>query len=256
MLIPAWYFTWRRLRGKTAIAIDPRPYQFLVAWILPMWILLEAARGKLVHYTLPTYVGLAILCANAMVQSWERKTDVLAARWFANLRWWVLLIWCALGAGVGVIAYRSADAELFGRCILLSAAFVGAGVAGTIAWNRPSWPFVTVLGWGAALLFMNALVLPETSALQVSERVAAKMESIRRNEPDFHLAAVGETRLPPLLEGEKERELPGYQEASLVFYTGEHVQMGFPTDDDISVEAMLKTIPFAQRAPRRRRRNI
>src|SRR6185369_14364638 len=56
LLVPAAFHTVRRLRGKTAFAIDVKPYQFLVAWIIPMWILLELSRGKLMHYPLPLYI--------------------------------------------------------------------------------------------------------------------------------------------------------------------------------------------------------
>ncbi len=246
LLIPAGYFTWRRLRGRTAISVDPRPYQFLVAWILPLWVVLEASRGKLPHYTLPAYVGLAILCADAMVQSWDRKTDVLAAAWFAGVRWLVLAVWCGMGAAVIVGAQRFLEPELFWPCVLLGALFVAAGFAGTIAWNRPSWPFVTVLGWGAALLFMNVVVLPQVGALHLSQRIAARMLELQSKDPAFHLAAVGDSKFPPPseLEGGKWTDLPGYQEGTLVYYTGEHVRMEFPTDRDISVEDLLREIPF------------
>ena len=173
LLIPAGYFTWRRLRGRTAIAIDPRPYQFLVAWILPMWVLLELARGKLPHYTLPTYVGLAILCADAMVQSWDRMTDVLAAE--------VVPGWRVAGAGHlvrnrgGGDRGRAAVSGAGGGCGR-AVGFWGAvslrrrGLRGRLRVNRPGGPFVTVLGWGAALLFMNSVLVPSLGELRVSER--------------------------------------------------------------------------------------
>ena len=95
-----------------------------------------------------------------MVQSWDRMTDVLAAKWFALARWLVLGIWCGIGAAVIVGGQRYLEPEALWSCVILGALFMAAGVAGTIAWNRPGWPFVTVLGWGAALLFMNSVLVP------------------------------------------------------------------------------------------------
>ncbi len=247
LLIPAAYHTVRRMRGKTAIAIDPRPYQFLVAWVVPMWVLLELASGKLPHYPLPTYVGISILCADALVQSWHRLTEVLAAAWFASVRWMVLAIWCGMGVAVLIGAGRYVEPDLFWGCVLLAAAFVAAGVAGTIAWNRPSWPFVTVLGWGGALLFANTLVVPQMKMLAVSKRVATQMVEIRNGEPDFQFAAVGPTT-PAQTHGVLKKRAPGYQEPSLVFYAGGGVRMAFPTPANVSVEDMLKVIPFAPAA--------
>ncbi len=37
--------------------------RFLVAWIVPAWILFEVAPTKLPHYTLPTYPAIALFCA-------------------------------------------------------------------------------------------------------------------------------------------------------------------------------------------------
>ena len=87
LLIPAAYHTIKRITGKTAITFDPRPYQFLLAWIIPSWIVYELIRSKLVHYVLPLYIPMVILCADTLVQSWHRLTDVLAARWFRWARW-------------------------------------------------------------------------------------------------------------------------------------------------------------------------
>jgi len=41
-------------------------YAFLVAWILPSWIVFELVATKLPHYTLPLYPALAILSARAV----------------------------------------------------------------------------------------------------------------------------------------------------------------------------------------------
>jgi 4-amino-4-deoxy-L-arabinose transferase-like glycosyltransferase len=41
--------------------------RFLLAWIIPAWIILELAPTKLPHYTLPIYPALALLCGAAVM---------------------------------------------------------------------------------------------------------------------------------------------------------------------------------------------
>ena len=214
LLVPAAFHALRRLRGRTAVAIDPRPYQFLIAWIIPTWIVLELARGKLLHYPLPTYVPLIILCADALVQAWHRMTDVLASRWFAAMRWIFMLIWIALGLLALIAAQRYLDPDLFSRCIPLAGALVGVGVASAIAWGRPSWPFVIVLGFGAALLILYTLILPEISPIRVSKVLGQRMAEVHKAQPEYHFA------------------FAGYEEPTVVFYAGAHVD-SWATPDDL-----------------------
>ncbi len=96
LLIPMTYFTLRRLLGRTPIAIDPKPYQFLVVWVVPSWIFYECLGTKLPHYTLPLFVALVILCADMLVQSWNRLTEVLDAKWFRWMGWGWLAVWTAI----------------------------------------------------------------------------------------------------------------------------------------------------------------
>ena len=39
LLVPAAYHAIRRARGKLVMSIDPSPYQFLLAWIIPSWLI-------------------------------------------------------------------------------------------------------------------------------------------------------------------------------------------------------------------------
>ena len=62
-------FVWRA-RREPAVA-------FLLAWILPLWIMFEAIPTKLPHYVLPAYPAIAILIAVAM----ERGELALTRLW-------------------------------------------------------------------------------------------------------------------------------------------------------------------------------
>ncbi|HVS73208.1 MAG TPA: glycosyltransferase family 39 protein [Phycisphaerae bacterium] len=224
LIVPAAYHTWRRLRGKTAVAIDPRPYQFLVAWIIPMWILLELARGKLVHYPLPTYVAISILFADTLVQSWQGLSEVLSPRWFAVMRWVMLAIWVGLGCAAFFAGRAYLGPELLGPVILLAIVLAGAGAASAWSWNTPRWPFVVALAWAAALLVADTQLLPNISQLKTSKFAGARIQELLASEPDYRIAALG------------------YKEPSLVFYCGREVAI---FDNDMG--RLLETAPFARK---------
>ena len=229
LLIPAGFHAVRRVRGKSAVAIDPRPYQFLLAWILPMWVLLELSRGKLPHYSLPTFVAIAILCADALVQGWHRLSDVFAATWFAQARWVMLAIWAGLAGAVLVGSHMYFDADLFALSIIFAGALLAVGVVSTIDWGRPIWPFVTGLTWAVALFLAATLILPNIKMLNLGKSVGTALADIHNDYPDLHVAALG------------------FEEPTIVFYANNHVDM-FSRDDvseTDSIKKMLHTVGFA-----------
>ncbi len=231
LLIPAGYHAVRRVRGKSPVAIDPRPYQFLLAWILPMWVLLELSRGKLPHYSLPTFIAIAILCADALVQGWHRLSDVFAAAWFAQARWVMLLIWAALAAALLIVSRMNYDPDLFALCIIFAGALLAVGVVSTIDWGRPIWPFVTGFTWAVALVLAATLVLPSIKSLNVGKSAGTAMAEIQSDYPDLRFAALG------------------YEEPTLVFYANNHIDM-FSRDgitETQSINDMLDTVRFEPR---------
>lgn len=56
---------WRR-RSESRVA-------FLLAWIIPTWLLFELVPTKLPHYVLPTYPAIAVLAAALLEHEWRRK---------------------------------------------------------------------------------------------------------------------------------------------------------------------------------------
>jgi 4-amino-4-deoxy-L-arabinose transferase-like glycosyltransferase len=85
--------------------------RFLLAWIVPAWIVLEVVVTKLPHYVLPIYPAIAILIAGAIdnyvlsLQRWLRTGPV----------WWFILaiafgvlaivLHVAIGGNAGVLAW-------------------------------------------------------------------------------------------------------------------------------------------------------
>jgi 4-amino-4-deoxy-L-arabinose transferase-like glycosyltransferase len=91
MAVPA---VWAARREKGA--------RFLLAWIVPAWIVLELVVTKLPHYALPLYPAIAILIAGVIDPHMLSRTRGLArgACW-----WFVLPTLLAVGTVVGLIVF-------------------------------------------------------------------------------------------------------------------------------------------------------
>lgn len=79
----------RKTRDTASATCSPRraPEWFLLAWLLPTWIVFELITSKLVHYTLPMYPALALLSARGILAVGPRF-----ARWHA----WLTGVWIML----------------------------------------------------------------------------------------------------------------------------------------------------------------
>ncbi|HYC13952.1 MAG TPA: glycosyltransferase family 39 protein, partial [Stellaceae bacterium] len=60
--------------------------RFLIAWIVPFWIVMEAIPTKLPHYVLPTYPAIALLSARALLERsagerWHWLEGLCVALW-------------------------------------------------------------------------------------------------------------------------------------------------------------------------------
>lgn len=208
LLVPAGFHAVRRARRMGPIAFDPSPYQFLLCWVIPAWLLFECFVTKMVEYDLPLFIPLAILCADTMVQSWHRLTDVLSPPWFAAARWVWSGIWIILGFGLLASCWYlfvPDHASEFNAFVPAAIAMVATGVAGAVVWNRPPWPFMTLLGFGLTLILLNTIALPQVKALELSRRAGAQMALMASR--GYQLGAVG------------------YVEPSLVFYSRAHVRL-------------------------------
>jgi 4-amino-4-deoxy-L-arabinose transferase-like glycosyltransferase len=206
LLVPGGFYLWRRVRGKSVLAIDRRPYQFILAWIIPMWIILESSRGKLLQYVLPLYLAMIILCADMLVASWHRLTEAMAARWMDYARWVFMGVWFALGiAAIWVPRHFVHDESIFQVSILLAGLLFAGGVATALAWGSESWIYWTVLCWAVALAWANAVVVPQVEEFRISQQVMDRVGELERR--GYAYGAMG------------------YEEPSLVFYAEHSVPM-------------------------------
>ena len=75
--------------------------QFLLAWLIPSWIIFEAVMTKLPHYVLPLYPAIAILISGIL-----EKGALATKRWMVRgtAGWFVFPVVIAIAIGVGFIA--------------------------------------------------------------------------------------------------------------------------------------------------------
>ena len=100
--------------------------KFLLAWLVPSWIVFELVVTKLPHYVLPLYPAIAILTAGAV------ESRVLSRRIFLvrGTIWWFLV-----PGIVSVLVIVGAVMIAHGLALLAWPFFAGAVVCGLFAWR-------------------------------------------------------------------------------------------------------------------------
>ena len=96
----------------------------MVCWVVPAWIIFELAPTKLAHYTLPTFGGLAILAAAAVVQPIGKISRITGA----GLSVFAAVLICGI-AVYGLTAFGSSTAQTWAAMTVVFAALAGAGGA-------------------------------------------------------------------------------------------------------------------------------
>ena len=179
-----------------AVRREPGP-RFLLAWIIPVWIVLELVITKLPHYVLPLYPAIAILTAGALdtgVLSRNRWLVRGTSGWFA-----VPLVLCLAAIIIDIYIGRQFD--------LLPWPFAAAAmIVGLLAWwlyeaDGAERSFLRAAA--ASILIAGALyglIFPSMTALFPSVMLAQTQREIACANP---VAAAA-----------------GYQEPSLVFLAG------------------------------------
>lgn len=181
-----------------------RPVRFLLAWLVPAWVLLEIVITKLPHYVLPLYPAIAILIALAL----ERG----ALSNLPRLRW-VTIGWPLLAAAVPVaflvlLAVGSGQTGLAAWPLAAAAAFLGY-----LAW-RDFEPAAAgqslVVATGAAMLVYGSvfgIVIPELRNVFPSPSLAHAVRAYATGCESPRIASAG------------------FHEPSLVFLAGTGVRL-------------------------------
>jgi 4-amino-4-deoxy-L-arabinose transferase-like glycosyltransferase len=201
-------FTWKERRDDGVA--------FLLAWIVPCWIIFEVVQTKLPHYVLPLYPAIAVLAVLAIERD-GIPFEWRSARWGAALA--LLAPMLILIAGVGGFWHLDGVLPLLALPFLIGAAalaFIGMRAL------QKAEPMA-----GAALLVASALTLtiaaypfglPQLQAINLSKRLAAAARTVPCERPAYLTA--------------------GYNEPSLVFLTDTDIDL---TDGRLAAAAFGKT---------------
>ncbi len=195
--------------GVRAPAGDPAQagVRFLLAWAVPVWLAFEALPTKLVHYPLPAYPALALLCGAGLLAAFERPWPwTRAAGGLA-----MALIGAALAGAAGAISMLlpgDADADLrrAAQTALAGAAILVPLVLAYALARRLPLALASLLS--GALLFgyeARQRLLPEARDVLVSAEASAAL-----TRAGLH---------PRLSPGAGRLFALGYREPSFVFLT-------------------------------------
>ncbi len=170
--------------------------QYLLAWLVPSWIVFELVLTKLPHYVLPLYPAIAILTAGAL----ERR--VLSRSWLMRGAAW----WFVIPAAASVIAVIGAI-TLTRQPVFLAWPFVAAAlIFGLFAWwlyddNRAERSLLNAVVSAMFLaVAIYGVVVPALTPLFPSAEVARALRNVVCVGPKAAAA--------------------GFHEPSLVFMTG------------------------------------
>jgi 4-amino-4-deoxy-L-arabinose transferase-like glycosyltransferase len=176
---------------------EPGP-RFLLAWLLPSWLVFEAVMTKLPHYVLPLYPAIAILIAGIV-----EPHGVSKQRWMARgtIGWFLFPTAVAIGVLVLFI--------MFGRELGLATwPFSAAAVIfGLFAW----WLYEAD---GAERSLLRAMVASIFIAITVYAITFPQLPSL------FPSALIAEEIRAADCERPRVASTSGYQEPSLVFLLG------------------------------------
>ncbi len=178
---------WTRLR--TAALARPKA-AFLIAWIVPSWIVFEFVSTKLPHYTLPLYPALALVSARggmALVPHLQRLAPITPLRhvmrtWMLGGHILLVLAGAAMAGAVGAALHGSPLAiplmgSVGGVALSLMAWF---NIRGQGPLGRGQWPRQLARG---VLVFVVAataigISLPRLNAPWVARRAADALASV------------------------------------------------------------------------------
>jgi 4-amino-4-deoxy-L-arabinose transferase-like glycosyltransferase len=164
MAVPA---VWRARREPGA--------QFLLAWLVPSWIVFELVLTKLPHYVLPLYPAIAILTVGAL----ERRVLSRSAWLTRGAAWWFAIpALAALLAVIGAIMLMRQPAflswPLFAIAMIL-------GLAGWWLYEDSRAERLLLNAIAAALFLAFAVygvVLPSLTALFPSAEIARALRNV------------------------------------------------------------------------------
>jgi 4-amino-4-deoxy-L-arabinose transferase-like glycosyltransferase len=171
--------------------------QFLLAWLIPSWIVFEAVLTKLPHYVLPLYPAIAILTVGAL----ERRVLSRQSWLVRGAAWWFAIP--AIAAVIAIVgAIKLTHQPVFPAWPLLAVAMI----FGLVAW----WLFEESR---AERSLLNAVIAAALLAAGIYGVVVPSLTTL-------FPSAEGARALRNVVCVGPKAAAAGFQEPSLVFMTG------------------------------------
>ncbi len=183
---------------------------FLLAWILPAWIVFELVSTKLPHYTMPLYPAIALLSGRAVLAAGSGRLTGLR-EWGTRIGFviWGLVGVGILAAGIALLALLSGFDDVNNEATITSLWYVGI-VFVLVQTARSMWGGRWVQAQlrsliAAALMLALLFQTLAPAANRMSTRI---VEAIHEADPS----------------GERPIAAVGYQEDSLIFLSRGRIQ--------------------------------
>jgi 4-amino-4-deoxy-L-arabinose transferase-like glycosyltransferase len=180
--------------------------RFLIAWIVPAWIVFEAVPTKLPHYTLPLFPALALLGGGVLCGTIGRASDRSGPRWLGLVP---IGLFGAGGAAIGLAAFALPLVVVPSLSWFALLGLPALAAAALIVWigigrDRPRAVLASLLAMPLLTWALLGLELPAATPLWIAPRVQA---ALLAHGPRTGFAAVG------------------YAEPSLMFVCGTDTRM-------------------------------
>ncbi len=176
-LIAFWWTFWPSALFVTAGGVGAlwrgrrsRRILFLLAWVVPFWILIEAIPTKLPHYALPLYPGIAMAAVLSMQNGARSRLGAIVWSMLALAQIVLLLALCWI-----------AEAPLALLALVLAVLAVAAALTAAAAW-RSFWNAALVGAILSGALFYTAafrIALPSLKPLWISATAAEAARALK-----------------------------------------------------------------------------
>jgi 4-amino-4-deoxy-L-arabinose transferase-like glycosyltransferase len=171
--------------------------KFLLAWIVPAWILLELVATKLPHYVLPLYPAIAILIAGVVDARTLSRKPILE---WGTVGWFIV----PMAAGIAGIVALAVIGRQFG--LLVWPLMGAAAVLGFLAWRLYQ-------ADGAEHALLRAVAAAILTAIAIFGLIIPSLGQLFPSPALAHILRESGCAHP-------EAATVGYQEPSLVFLAG------------------------------------
>jgi 4-amino-4-deoxy-L-arabinose transferase-like glycosyltransferase len=157
-------------------------FRFLIAWAAPVFAFFEIMPAKLIHYTLPTYPAIALMCAAGLFAMRGKRWRTAHPAGLVLFGVFGALVVALMAAVSTFMPGYLADAGVR-RAVataLIGAGTLAAAIAGLILLRRPTTRAAVLVACALVLSFsLRERLLPEARSLFVSNEAAATITRAR-----------------------------------------------------------------------------